>query len=84
MLLPGRQPLNYYLCLGNPYLIDLDSLPPKFLWTIIVTVTFSLFIYIGFNVKITLYKMKVKKSIATIQNPRSGQPQCINLTPETR
>ena len=84
MLLPGRQPLNYYLCLGNPNLIDLDSIPPKFYWTFFVFLTFSGFIYIGFNIMITVYKIKAKNSVATIQNTRSGQPQCINLTLETR
>ena len=70
--------------MGNPNLIDLDSLPPKLYGPIFVTLTFSFLIYIGFNVMLTVYKIKVQKSIAAIQKTRSGQPQCINLTLETR
>ena len=70
--------------MGNPNLIDLDSLPPKLYGPIFVTLIFSFIIYIGFNVMLTVYKIKVQKSIAAIQKTRSGQPQCINLTLETR
>ena len=84
VLLPGRQPLNYYLCLGNPNLIDLDSIPPKFYWPFFGITTISVIIYIGFNIMITMYKIKVKKSVSTIQIKRSGQPQFINLIVEKR
>ena len=84
LLLPGRQPLNYYLCSGIPNLIDLDSLPSKIYVPIFVTLTFSFFIYIGFKVMLTAYKIKAKNSVATIQKTRSGQSQCINLTLKTR
>ena len=84
VLLPGRQPLNYYLCLGNPNLIDLDSIPPKFYWPFFGITAISVFIYIGFNIMITRYKIKVKNYVSTIQIKRSGQPQFINLTLETR
>ena len=83
MLLPGRQTLNYYLCLGNPNLIDLDSIPSKFYWPFFGFLTISVFIYIGFNIMIIVYKSNVKESVATVQNKRSGQPQCINSTVET-
>ena len=78
--LPGRLPLNYYLCMGNPKMVDLDLIPEKLNWQLLAIQIISVFIYIGFNTMKTLYKVKLNKSVATIQEPRSGQPQCINLT----
>ena len=61
-------------------MIDLDLIPLKQNWLLVAILAISIFIYIGFNIKVTLYKFKIKTSVATIQKPRSGLPQCIQLT----
>ena len=66
--------------MGNPKMVNLDLIPEKLNWQLLVIQIFSILIYIGFNTKKTLYKVKLNKSVATIQELKSGQPQCINLT----
>ena len=66
--------------MGNPKMVNLDLIPEKLNWQLLVIQIFSILIYIAFNTKKTLYKVKLNKSVATIQERKSGQPQCINLT----
>ena len=65
-------------------MVDLDSIPNKLNWQLIVIQVFGIFIYIGFHIMLTLYKFKHKKSVAPIKQTRHGQSQYNNLTIESR
>ena len=65
-------------------MVDLDSIPNKLNWQLIVIHVFGIFIYISFHIMLTLYKFKHKKSVAPIKQTRHGQSQYINLTIESR
>jgi hypothetical protein len=70
--------------MGNPSLIDLDSMPYKLNWQLIAILPLSILIYICFNIKITLYKSQVGRSVAPIPKRRSGKPHFINSTIENQ
>ena len=78
VILPGRQPLNFYLCSSNPNMWDLDSEPPKLNWQILVIQTISIFIHIVFNARIKMYNLKLQKTVPVMHNTERAKQ--FNLT----
>ena len=78
VILPGRQPLNFYLCSSNPNMWDLDSEPPKLNWQILVIQTISIFIHIVFNARIKMYNLKLQKTVPVMRN--AERTKQFNLT----
>jgi hypothetical protein len=59
LLLPGRQPLNYYLCTGpsegSPEILHSNA---KVNWQLVAILSSSLVLHIAANMRIKLFKMK--------------------------
>ncbi len=68
LLIPGKQPLNYYLCSGNPESIDLNKLPFKLNWPLVLVQLFSVLLHLVISIKIYCYKKQLRKLVPVIQN----------------
>ena len=66
VLLPGRQPFVYYMCISTPKGFDFEKLPAKVNWQALVIQFVSIFLHVSIQVKIKLYKIKLKKSLPNI------------------
>ena len=64
--LPGRQPLVYYMCANTPQNFDFETLPNKVNWQALVIQVLSIGIHTAIQVKIKLYKNKLKKEIQAL------------------
>lgn len=58
VFLPGRQPLNYYLCKGPTEDSDINQSKAKVNWQLVAILSSSLVLHIAANMRIKLFKMK--------------------------
>jgi hypothetical protein len=68
VFLPGRQPLNYYVCSNKLKVSLIDEPDFKLNWQLTFLQLFSLFLHVFANVRIKLYKVKQERSVFVISN----------------
>ena len=78
VLMPGRQPLQFYLC-SNHLNREIASLPVKFNWLAIVLFIKTVFGHVFMSFKIRQLKEKQKRLVLPLTHPDQARFDCISI-----